>query len=406
MAEAVENMGLVARFGAALISANAPTTAVERAVAHLTERFGISASVTVLPNSVLAVETSRGITELGTARPGSYRFDQIDELFSLVEELVAGEVPPREAARRLDALEASQPILGTGVRYLGFLLIILGLGLNQRPTVPDLLVAMVLGLLVAVVLVTMPKWGRLSIFAPITASFISTLGILIAMNAGIVTEPTKVLLPLVASLIPGAPLAISSLELTQGAIVAGSSRLAVAVHQLVVLALGVALAMSLIHVGGGVAPPGAYLSWWFRPVGVLLYAVGAWLAFSAPRGAMRSLIAVLLGAWAIQQLALLGLSVHVAGMIAGFAGVLIAVVVRKVFGGAPSLLTLNPIFRIIAPGGLGLVAIVHAGMGTWSGVSIWTVVLSFLSVAIGMTFGVALIEWAVPRLGRRTMFSL
>ncbi|MCI1747673.1 MAG: threonine/serine exporter family protein [Acidipropionibacterium sp.] len=406
MADAVENIGLVARLGAALISANAPTTAVERAVAHLTERFGISASVTVLPNSVLAVETSKGITELGTARPGSYRFDQIDELFSLVEDLVAGEVSPHEAAQRLDALERSQPLIGTGVRYLGFLLIILGLGLNQRPTVPDLLVAMVLGLIIAVVLVTMPKWGRLSIVAPIAVSFISTLGILIATNAGIVTEPTKVLIPLVASLIPGAPLAISSLELAQGAIVSGSSRLAVAVHQLVVLALGVALAMSLIHVRGEVAAPGVYISWWFRPVGVLLYAVGAWLAFSAPRGAMRSLIAVLLGAWAIQQVALLGLSVHVAGMIAGFAGVLIAVVVRKVFRGAPSLLTLNPIFRIIAPGGLGLVSIVHAGLGTWSGASLWTVALSFLSVAIGMTFGVALIEWAVPRLGRRTTLSL
>jgi uncharacterized membrane protein YjjP (DUF1212 family) len=267
VADAVENIGLVARLGAALISANAPTTAVERAVAHLTERFGISASVTVLPNSVLAVETSKGITELGTARPGSYRFDQIDELFSLVEDLVAGEVSPHEATQRLDALERSQPLIGTGVRYLGFLLIILGLGLNQRPTVPDLLVAMVLGLIIAVVLVTMPKWGRLSIVAPIAVSFISTLGILIATNAGIVTEPTKVLIPLVASLIPGAPLAISSLELAQGAIVSGSSRLAVAVHQLVVLALGVALAMSLIHVRREVAAPGVYISWWFRPVG-------------------------------------------------------------------------------------------------------------------------------------------
>jgi hypothetical protein len=52
------------------------------------------------------------------------------------------------------------------------------------------------------------------------------------------------------------------------------------------------------------------------------------------------------------------------------------------------------------------VSIVHAGLGAWSGASLWTVALSFLSVAIGMTFGVALIEWAVPRLGRRTTLSL
>lgn len=399
---------LVARIGASLIAANAPSNSAERYATRLIKHFGIPAQVAMLPNSVLTIEDEDGHVEFGRAKPGSFRFDQTDALFKLVDDLLDGKVNAKHASNRLDAIEKAPPSVGMGVRYLGYLLIIAGLSLNQRPTVATFLATVAIGLVIALVLVTTPKWGKLALIAPIAAAFLSTVGISLAVQAGFATEPVKMLIPLLASLIPGAALSIASLELTQGAIVSGSSRFTMALHQLVVLTLGVVLALSLLPQMSpeSLQPGGSILSWWFRPVGVLLYSIGAWLAFSAPRGALPSLVVVLVGAWGVQQLALLGVGAYTAGLIAGFAGVLIAVAVRQFFGGAPSLLTLNPIFRIIAPGGLGLVTVVHVGMGDWYGPDLGTVVFQFLSVALGMTIGVALAEWLAPRLKQKSSLGI
>ena len=87
--------------------------------------------------------------------------------------------------------------------------------------------------------------------------------------------------------IPGVALTTAFLELTEGQMIAGSSRLVWGGTQLGLLAFGIVAGVGAV----GVAPEqrvlgsDAVLGWWAPWLGVLVFAVGVTVAHSAPPGA-------------------------------------------------------------------------------------------------------------------------
>lgn len=391
---------LIARIGAGLTAAATPTPMVKHHLDQLSVQWRAETVTVAQPKEVFVVHTTEGRTTLAHS-PSSYRFDQTAELFTLVEDASSGSVTPREGLQKINEIDTMAPTFGAVWRYFGFLLLIVGLGLAQHPGVNELIAVSSIGTVIAAILLTQPKWGALSIMAPVTAAFVATAGVELLLNNEIVIEPTKVVTPLLAAFIPGASLAVGTMELAKQASTAGAGRLMEAFYQLAALALGIVIAFTIFPLKIG--EPDVTFSWWVRPVGVALYALGCGLAFSASRRTLWSLVPVVLGAWLVQQILDLWLPGYLPGMVAGATGVLIAQGIYYWYGGAPPLVTLNPIFRLVAPGGLSLLGFAAIAAGEDFGVSVGATIFSFIAVSIGMAVGLAISKTSLtPVLLRRT----
>ncbi|MBN9622484.1 MAG: hypothetical protein J0H06_05940 [Actinobacteria bacterium] len=72
---------------------------------------------------------------------------------------------------------------------------------------------------------------------------------------------------------------------------------------------------------------------------------------------------------------------------------LVALAAHRLFRSSPApLLTLNPLFRILAPGGLGLVGVTTIAAGGSVGTDIGVVLFTFLAVAMGLVTSVSVTE--------------
>jgi uncharacterized membrane protein YjjB (DUF3815 family) len=188
--------------------------------------------------------------------------------------------------------------------------------------------------------------------------------------------------------------------------VSGASRLITGFVQLVLLAFGFALGAALVGytpdklidatretVGG---PWGLLAPW----VGVVMFGVGVYLHFSAPRRSFWWLLLVLLLTFAAQRLA--------AGFIgkeaSGFLGMLVATplgyLIQKGFKGPPAMVTFLPSFWLLVPGALGLVSVKQMLSDRTAGVDgMVAVVFAVASIALGTLVGASFYKWMTERFG-------
>ena len=154
---------------------------------------------------------------------------------------------------------------------------------------------------------------------------------------------------------PGLLLAVGSLELLRGALQAGAARFMGGIFQLILLAFGLVASEAAFDLSSPTHPVAstAQVGAWAAVVGVGVYTVGLWLAFSAPLTALPALAVVVYAAWGIQQLADPVTDRYVSTFLAATVGVVIAQAIHAWFG-PPPLLTINPLFRLLGPGGLSL----------------------------------------------------
>src|SRR5262249_39054005 len=142
--------------------------------------------------------------------------------------------------------------------------------------------------------------------------------------------------------------------------VSGSSRLITGLVKLVLLAFGLVVGATLVgyrpndlldSAGQTVAAP---LAPW---AGVVVFGMGAYLHFSAPRKSFLWMLLVVRLPFAAQQSAagLLG------NEISGFFGTLVATplgyLIQKRFKGPPAMVTFLPSFWLLVPGSLGLLSV-------------------------------------------------
>src|SRR5262249_42261425 len=142
-----------------------------------------------------------------------------------------------------------------------------------------------------------------------------------------------------------------------------SSRLITGFVQLVLLAFGLTAGAVLVGyrpenlvdaARESVTAPWALLAPW---AGVVVFGVGVYLTFSAPRNSFWWMLLVLLLAFAAQQ----GGAGLFGKEISGFFGTLVATplgyLIYKRFKGPPSMVTFLPSFWLLVPGALGLLTV-------------------------------------------------
>jgi uncharacterized membrane protein YjjB (DUF3815 family) len=377
-----------------MVAAGDAVDVIEGSLRHILEAYRVTDfQIALLPTS-LFVETGTGEAtrvQFSSEVAPPLRLDQIGALYELVTQLERGNLPPGEGLSRLQGVYQLRPTFPWPLRTLGHAILTAGLALLLQPTPAGLAAALALGLLVG--LLKLPNLPTLQLIFPIVASFAIALIVLGTARHMHLDNPIRLLVAPLVTFLPGGMLAIATMEIAAGQMVSGASRLINGLVQLALLAFGILAAAALLHT------PQAYLrdhevtalGPWSAWIGVVVFAVGVYLHFSAPLKSLPWILLVLFVAFAGQSVgkALFG------GELSGFVGALImtplVLWVEKLRHGPPKLVTFLPAFWLLVPGATGLIGLANV-IGTGSDVAVnvfRSTLVSIVSISLGVLIGAA-----------------
>jgi uncharacterized membrane protein YjjB (DUF3815 family) len=201
----------------------------------------------------------------------------------------------------------------------------------------------------------------------------------------------------VVTFLPGAALTTAMIELANGDIISGSSRLVAGATQLLLLVFGYVVAAELIGLPTAEAfaqEPKPVFGWWAAWLGVLVYGVGTYVHHSAPRHSLAWLWLVLYVAFVGQQLGGQVLGGYLSGFVGAVAMTPVAFWIQRRRGAPPALVTFLPGFWLLVPGSLGLVGMTQlvADNGQAGLQTVGDMTSAIIAVALGVMVGVALIQ--------------
>jgi uncharacterized membrane protein YjjP (DUF1212 family) len=395
----VEFQLLMVQVGIAMVAAGDAVDLIEDALRRIVDAYGVTGiQIALLPTS-LFIQTGTGDeahVEFISRVPTSLRLDQIDALYRLVKDLEHGRLSPQDGLERLRGVYRLRPTFSWPTRTLGHAILTAGLMMLLQPTPAGIAAAFVLGLFVGLMkLLNLPTF---SLIFPIVASFVTAVLVFVATRYLHLDNPIRLLVAPLVTFLPGATLAIATMELAAGQMVSGASRLVSGVVQLALLGFGILAAWSLFGISRAdlidhhVAGLGAWAGW----LGVLVFALGIYLHFSAPLRSLPWILLVLVIAFGAQSAgaALFG------GQLSGFFGAAAmtpAVLwVETLPHGPPKLVTFLPSFWLLVPGAAGLITITEIVGGGLNAASRggYDVIVTFVSIALGVLIGTALYRTA------------
>ncbi|SFR91076.1 Uncharacterized membrane protein YjjP, DUF1212 family [Agromyces sp. CF514] len=349
--------------------------------------------VVVLPTVVL-IETGAAGEEKVAIRSAinvSFRFDQIAALYRLIERARVGSIEPIDGINRLNEIGAMRQRFAWPVRVFGHAVLTTGLCLLLAPTWQGVLISFGLGALIG--LLKLVRSPTLQLVFPVFAAFVCALTVFLLAPYVEIGDPIRLLIAPLATFLPGGVLTTATVELAAGQMVAGASRLVFGLVQLALLAFGILAAGTVMGVDDSSYVPleaSGTLPWWIPAVGVLLFAVGNYLHFSAPKGTFGWVLLTLIVAFAGQQVGIALVGQTVSGFIGALAMTPVVLWIATLRHGAPSQLTFLPAFWLLVPGAAGLVGITEA-VGTSAGIENFaSALMSVMSIALGVLIGTAL----------------
>ena len=386
----------IVRLGSAMTVAGDSVDSINDRLRRVVDAYGYPEfEFFVLPTGML-VESGQAATAsvlLSTHEQRKrYRFDQIAELYHVLGRAEEAAVTPAEGLVELARVEAMEPSFGPAVRVLGHGILTAGLALLLQPTVEGMLVAFALGLLVG--LLKLPRLATLDLIFPVIAAFIVAATVFAVTHvSGVGDNPVRVLIPPLATFLPGGVLTIATVELAAGQMISGASRLVSGMVQLGLLAFGIVAAASLIGVDQEVLidNPVDRLGPWAPWVGVLIVALGDYLHFSAPGRSLGWILLVLYTAYAGQAVGGALFGGALSGFFGGLAMTPVVLWIDDRPYGAPSLVTFLPAFWLLVPGAVGLIGVTEIVGGDHSigAEDLATALTSIASIALGVLLGSA-----------------
>ena len=394
------------RLGQAYLACGEQTAKVELHLRRIASAYGIRKSRVVAFPTALFILLHDGEDERITLIEGpaeSLRLDQIADVYELGAAALNAAVPPVEGLQRLNAIRRKPPRFGTAGGVVGHIILAVGVSIVLMPSVTNVVAAALLGAIVGGLKMLNRDRPVLAVPLPVVAAVLVSSLVFLAMKQGLAIDPLHVLVPPLVSFLPGFMLTLAMVELAYGDTVSGSSRLTAGFVQLVLLAFGLAAGALLVgyrpedlvdSTGASIAAA------WPRWVGVIVFGIGAYLHFSAPRKSLRWMLLVLLLAFAAQQLTagIFGANVS------GFFGMLVATplgyLIQLRFKGPPAMVTFLPTFWLLVPGALSLISVKHMLSDTAAGLDgLIAALLALVSLALGTLIGASLYKWLTETFG-------
>jgi uncharacterized membrane protein YjjP (DUF1212 family) len=394
------------RLGQAYLACGEQTAKVELLLRRSASAYGIRRSrVVVFPTAVF-ISLHDGAEERVTLAEGptqTLRLDQIADVYDLGEAAQRGEVAPRDGLERLNAILRKAARFGAAGIVVGHTILTVGLAIVLMPALANLAAAAVLGTIVGALKVFNRNRPVLAVPLPVVAAAVVSALVYLAVKQGLPVDPVGALVPPLVAFLPGAMLTLGMVELAYGDMVSGSSRLTTGFVQLVLLAFGLAAGAVLV----GVSPDSLIettaelgTAAWTPWLGVVVFGVGVYLHFSAPRKSFPWMLLVLLLAFAAQRLATLFFGKE----ISGFFGMLVATplgyLIQLRFKGPPAMVTFLPTFWLLVPGALGLLSVTRMLSDRAAGIDgLITAVFALASIALGTLMGASLYKWLTEQFG-------
>jgi len=310
-------------------------------------------------------------------------------------------VMPRAGLDQLTGILRKRARFGWPGILAGHTILTIGVAMVLMPTLANIAAAAVLGSIVGALRVLNRQRAMLAVPMPVVAAALIAAIVFYAVRQGVPVDPLHALLPPLVTFLPGAMLALGMVELAYGDMISGSTRMIAGFVQLVLLAFGLAAGAALLGADPAeLLKAGAQrmtLSWpWW--VGVLVFGVGVYLHFSAPRNSLLWLLLVLLCATSAQRFA----ASWFGGEISGFFGMLVATplsyLIHQRFRGPPFMVTFLPSFWVVVPGALGLLSVTRMLSDRTAGLeSLMAVIFVVASVALGTLVGASLYKFLAEK---------
>jgi uncharacterized membrane protein YjjP (DUF1212 family) len=393
------------RLGQAYLACGEQTALAELFLRRVASAHGMHRSRVVAFPTALFITVHDGVAErvtLAEAPIQTLRLDQIADVYALGEAAQRGDVGPQNGLEQLNAILRQKARFGNSGIIVGHTILTVGLAMILMPTWRNLIAAAILGAIVGAGKVLNRDRPILSAPLSVIAALLVSVLVFLAVKYNLPVDPQYALVPPLVTFLPGAMLTFGMVELAYGDMVSGSSRLITGTVQLVLLAFGLTVGAALV----GYSPehlldassevvPNPWAPW----AGVVVFGVGVYITFSAPRNSLVWMLLVLLLTFAAQQAAARFLSMEASG----FCGTLVATplgyLIQTRFKGPPSMVTFLPAFWLLVPGALGLNTVKRLLSDPSNLGGLITVAFALASIALGTLVGASLYKWLTERYG-------
>jgi uncharacterized membrane protein YjjP (DUF1212 family) len=394
------------RLGQAYLACGEQTAQVELLLRRIAAARGMRRSRVVAFPTAVFISLHDGSEERVTLAEGptqTLRLDQIADVYALGAAAQRGTLEPRDGLEQLAKILRKRPRFGIAGIVLGHTVLTLGLAILIMPTLTNLAAAALLGTIVGGVKALNRNREVLAVPLPVIAAALVSGLVFFAVRYGLPVDPLHALVPPLVTFLPGGMLTLGMVELVYGDMVSGSSRLITGFVQLVLLAFGLAAGAALI----GFSPsnlleataPGTSMAWapW---AGVVVFGIGVYFHFSAPKDSLGWMLLVLLLTFAAQRAS----AGFVGNEMSGFFGTLVATplgyLIQLRFKGPPSMVTFLPSFWLLVPGSLGLLSVTRMLSDRAAGLDgLVSAVFILASIALGTLVGASLYKWLTETFG-------
>ena len=380
---------------------------IQERLTRIAAAYGMQgARITAFPTSLLVSLGGGEATALELTTPvTAVRLDQIAVLHRLADDAEHARVEPADGLARLEEIRELAPRFGPGVSIAGYGVLTIGIALILHPALRDVLAAALFGLIVGALRLATRTQPTLQILLPVVAAFCVAALTAFAVKHDLADPGLRAMIAALAVFLPGAALTTSVLELARGDMIAGSSRLVWSAVQLMLLAFGIVAGIEAVGVSSSQAFSSAdrVLGDWAPWLGVLVFAVGVVVAYSAPPKAFGPLLIVLYAAWVGQVVGNHLFGGYVSGLVGALVMTPVAAVVAHYSSALPVYALFLPGFWLLVPGALSLIGLTRLA-GDTSAVGsgdFLAVVGSIIAVALGVLCGTLLLEWGRAGLARR-----
>ena len=393
---ATDVLVLLASAGEALIDSGFDVDDVDANLEEIAQAYGMAdTEIIALPTALLVSSGTGGRlrTRAVTSGRQRLRLHQIEEVDDVVRAARTGRIDPRWAHDQIVAIRTRAAPFGPSLQLIGQMLATVGLAVLLGSSWLGIVVAAGLGGLTGALLLAGGRVPpRFQVLVTVAASFSVSLVVFLLSRTGLDFDVAPSLIAPLVTLLPGALLTTSVIELSTGQMISGAGRLAAGAAQLVLLGLGILAAAALVGVPAfdlAATKPalGAVGPW----LAVGVFGVGIVMNLCARPSSLGWILLVLYVAYGGQVLG----GVFFGGVLSAFVGAAVmtpvADLVARQRTGPPAIVSFTPAFWLLVPGALGLVGVAALLNGDSTGTTtLITTVETMVAIALGVLVGRAI----------------